>query len=48
MKPAGEACEPDIRNLVLAGLYTGCRISELQLMTVGDYAPERYGLLMKT
>ena len=46
-----EACEHDIRNLVLAGIYTGCRISELQLMTVGDYVPERYGInvpLVKT
>ena len=46
-----DACAPDIRDLVLAGMYTGCRISELLLMTVGDYVPDRYGLnvpLVKT
>jgi integrase len=46
-----DACAPDLRSLVLAGLYSGCRISELQLMTVGDYVAERYGLnvpLVKT
>ncbi len=46
-----EACAPDMQDLVLAGLYTGCRISELQLMTVEDYVPERFGLnvpLVKT
>ena len=31
-----EACEPDFRQLVEAGLYTGCRYGELIRLEVGD------------
>jgi integrase len=34
------ACEPDFRNLVRAGLTTGCRYSELAALRVEDYQPD--------
>jgi integrase len=34
------ACEPDFRNLVRAGLLTGCRYSELCRLTVADFNPD--------
>jgi integrase len=34
------ACGPDFRNLVRAGLTTGCRYSELAALRVEDYQPD--------
>jgi integrase len=34
------ACDPDFRNLVRAGLTTGCRYSELAALRVEDYQPD--------
>lgn len=33
-----KACDPDIKQLVLAALYTGCRAKELMFMTVSDFS----------
>lgn len=37
-------CRPDLRQLVLGALYTGCRATELQRMRVGDVGREGYGV----
>lgn len=34
-------CDADLEELVQAALYTGCRISELTGMRVGDYLPDK-------
>ena len=34
------ACDPDCRNLVMAGLYTGARLGELSRLTVADFNPD--------
>jgi integrase len=34
------ACDPDFRNLVRAGLTTGCRYSELAALRVEDFQPD--------
>src|SRR5262249_51522271 len=34
------ACEPDFRALVRAGLETGCRYGELERLEVGDFNPD--------
>lgn len=39
-----ENARPEIRKLMLAGLYTGCRISELVSMRARDVAAEGYGI----
>ncbi|WP_243613415.1 tyrosine-type recombinase/integrase [Shimia aestuarii] len=39
-----ENARPEIKQLILAGLYTGCRISELASMRVRDVATEGYGV----
>lgn len=37
-------CTPALANLVLAGLYTGCRVGELGQLRVGDVGREVFGL----
>lgn len=37
-------CRKDLRDLVLAALYTGCRVSELERLKVDDVAKEVFGL----
>jgi integrase len=37
-------CTPALRKLVLAGLYTGCRVGELGNLRVEDVASEIYGI----
>ena len=39
-----DACSPALRKLVLAGLYTGCRVGELGSLRVEDVAREIYGI----
>jgi integrase len=39
-----ENCTPALARLVLAGLYTGCRVGELGSLRVRDVAKEVYGL----
>ena len=39
-----EVCRPDLRNLVLGALYTGCRVSELANLKVADVAKEGFGI----
>jgi integrase len=39
-----ENCTPALARLVLAGLYTGCRVGELSTLRVRDVAKEVYGL----
>jgi integrase/recombinase XerD len=39
-----ENCTPALARLVLAGLYTGCRVGELGNLRVGDVGREVYGL----
>ena len=34
-------CDADLERLVRAALFTGCRVSELVTMRVGDYLPEK-------
>lgn len=36
-----DAARPDLRCLILAGLYTGCRVAELYRMTAGDLREDR-------
>lgn len=38
------ACTPALRDLVLAALYSGCRIGELGSLIVGDIGKQGYGL----
>ena len=38
------ACTPELKNLVLAGLYTGCRVGELGALRVEDVAREGFGI----
>ena len=42
-----EACNPALKKLVLAGLYTGCRVSELGALKVGDVANGGYGIYVR-
>lgn len=39
-----DAARPDLRRLILAGLYTGCRVSELYRITAGDVMEERLAI----
>ena len=41
------ACEPDFRALVRAGLETGCRYGELIRLTVADYNPDAATLAIR-
>lgn len=41
------ACPTDLRNLVAGALLSGCRISELRLMRVGDFLPDLKRLVIK-
>lgn len=34
-------CDPELEQLVRAALFTGCRVSELAAMRVGDYLPDK-------
>ncbi|MEH6751592.1 MAG: site-specific integrase [Paracoccaceae bacterium] len=38
------ACTPELKKLVLAGLYTGCRVGELGSLRVEDVAREGFGI----
>jgi integrase len=38
------ACRPDLSELVLAALYTGCRVSELALLRVRDVGGHVFGI----
>ena len=38
------ACTPALRNLVMAGLYTGCRVGELARLRVEDVGFQGYGV----
>lgn len=40
-------CEGEFRNLVLGGLYTGCRVTELIDLQVQDVLRDGYGILVK-
>lgn len=42
-----EACAPSLRDLVLAGLYTGCRVGELGNLRVGDVADKGFGIIVR-
>lgn len=42
-----EVCRPDLRNLVLGGLYTGCRVTELEQMKVRDVADKVFGVYVE-
>lgn len=37
-------CRPDLRDLVLGALYTGCRATELDRLKVGDVAQDVFGI----
>lgn len=39
-----DACTPALRDLVLAALYSGCRVGELGSLIVGDVGKQGYGL----
>ena len=39
-----DACTPALRKLVLAGLYTGCRVGELGKLRVEDVARQGFGI----
>jgi integrase len=39
-----EASRPDLRQLILGALYTGCRVQELTHLRVRDVAQEGYGI----
>lgn len=39
-----DQCRPDLKNLVLGALYTGCRVSELERLKVADVAPDVFGI----
>lgn len=39
-----DAARPDLRRLILAGLYTGCRVAELYRITAGDLLEERMAI----
>ena len=39
-----DAARPDLRRLILAGLYTGCRLTELFRITAGDLLEQRIAL----
>lgn len=39
-----DQCRPDLKKLVLGALYTGCRVSELERLTVSDVAPDVFGI----
>lgn len=39
-----DACTPALRDLVLAALYTGCRVGELGNLLVGDVGTQGFGL----
>lgn len=39
-----DACTPALKDLVLAALYSGCRIGELGTLIVGDVGKQGYGL----
>jgi integrase/recombinase XerD len=39
-----DAARPDLRRLILAGLYTGCRVSELYRITAGDLMEGRMAI----
>jgi integrase/recombinase XerD len=39
-----DGARPDLRRLILAGLYTGCRLSELFHITAGDILKQRMAL----
>jgi integrase/recombinase XerD len=38
------ACTPALRNLIMAALYTGCRVGELGALRVEDIAREVFGI----
>jgi integrase len=38
---------PEFRRLILAALYTGCRLSELFMMRVGDIEPTRMAIYIR-
>lgn len=40
------ACDPDFRKLVQAGLITGCRYQEIARLTVADFNPDSRTLLI--
>ncbi|KEJ96865.1 Site-specific recombinase XerD [Pseudosulfitobacter pseudonitzschiae] len=42
-----EACGPSLRQLVLAALYTGCRVGELGELRVEDVARDGFGISVK-
>jgi len=37
-------CTPALRDLVLAGLYTGCRVGELGMLVVDDVGKQGFGI----
>ena len=41
-------CQPDLRNLVVAGVYTGARYGEIARLTVADYLAEASTLHIRT
>lgn len=41
-----QACDPNIEKLVLAGLYTGCRIKELIAMEARDFSQEERSIFV--
>lgn len=39
-----DQCRSDLKKLVLGALYTGCRVTELDMLKVGDVAPDVFGI----
>lgn len=39
-----DAAEPNLRTLILGGLYSGCRVSELKNLTVRDVGDQCHGI----
>lgn len=42
-----DRCRPDLRELVLGALYTGCRVTELERLRVRDVAQNVFGLYVQ-
>ncbi|MFT3988984.1 tyrosine-type recombinase/integrase [Aestuariivirga sp.] len=42
-----DAAQPDLRRLILAALYTGCRVTELFRLTAGDLLENRMALYVR-
>ena len=43
-----DSCDPDLRQLVQAALYTGCRANELTTLTVGDFQPQNSSVFISS